>query len=105
VRGFQWRWADGYIVSNDLSPNYLFVNKGNGTFSEQGAMAGVAYGEAGVSRAGMGTDAADYRNDGRFSVLVTNFENEPAALYRNNGDGSFTEDSFPSGVGNRLWNT
>ncbi len=88
------------FVANDLSPNYLFINKGNGTFSEQGAMAGVAYGEAGIARAGMGTDAADYHHDGQFGVLVTNFENEPAALYRNNGDGSFTEESFPSGVGN-----
>ncbi len=87
------------FVSNDLSPNYLFINRGDGSFREQAALAGVAYGEAGVARAGMGVDAADYHNEGSFSIAVTNFENEPTALFRNNGKGAFTEESFPSGVG------
>jgi hypothetical protein len=93
---------DGRIdlyVANDLSPNFLFLNNGDGTFREEAATAGLSHGENGIAFAGMGVDCGDYRNDGRMGLLVTNFQNEPISLYRNNGDGTFDNESFSSGVG------
>jgi hypothetical protein len=94
--------ADGEIdifVANDLSPNFLFMNNGDGSFREEGAMAAVSHGESGTAYAGMGADCADYKNDGRIGLLVTNFENEPISVFANNGDGTFSNESYPSGVG------
>lgn len=90
-------WIDLY-VTNDLTPNFLFLNNGDGTFEEAAALAGVAYGEHGVARAGMGVDCADYDNDGWIDLLVTNFENEPNSLFHNQG-GLFGEQSHLSGLG------
>jgi enediyne biosynthesis protein E4 len=87
------------FVSNDLSPNFLFLNNGDGTFREEAGMAGVSHGDDGVARAGMGVDCADYKNDGRMGAAVMNFEKEPISLFANNGDGTFTNESYPSGIG------
>jgi hypothetical protein len=86
-------------VSNDLSPNWLFLNNGNGSFREEGGLAGVSHGENGVAHAGMGVDCADYQNEGAMSLVITNFENEPTSLFRNYGKGAFTNESYPSGIG------
>ncbi|MCY3735415.1 MAG: CRTAC1 family protein [Gemmatimonadaceae bacterium] len=91
-------WSDLY-VANDAVPNFLYHNEGGGRFAEVGGVAGVAYGEDGQEEAGMGVDAADYDNDGRPDLVVTNFENEPNSLYRNRGAGFFPHASFPAGVG------
>lgn len=93
---------DGLVdlyVAADLTPNFLFLNNGDGTLREEGALAGVGYGVHGTAQAGMGVDAGDYDNDGWTDLVVTNFENEPNALYRNLGDGVFVEESTRSGVG------
>lgn len=86
------------FVTNDMSPNYLFINHGDGTFKDKAATSGVAYGESGSAYAGMGTDCGDFRNDGHIGIVVTNFEREPVTLYAGDGSGLFEETSRDSGV-------
>jgi hypothetical protein len=90
-------WMD-LFVSNDTEPNKLYHNNHNGTFTEAGVAAGVAYGEAGTARAGMGTDAADYDNSGQQSLILGNFTNEGMALYHNDGGGLFTDQAPATGI-------
>jgi len=73
-------WPD-LFVANDTQPNKLYRNRGNGTFQEVGAQAGLAFSEDGRARAGMGTDAADFDNSGAPSLVVTNFSGEMLGLY------------------------
>ena len=73
-------WPD-LFVANDTQPNKLYRNRGNGTFQEVGAQAGLAFSEDGRARAGMGTDAADFDNSGTPSLVVTNFSGEMLGLY------------------------
>ena len=87
------------FVANDTQPNRLYRNKGDGTFTDVGMMAGVAFNEAGVARAGMGVDAADYDGSGRQSLIIGNFSNEMMALYSNEGTGLFIDDAPTSTVG------
>ena len=94
--------ADGRLdlfVANDTQPNKLYRNKGNGTFADVGMTAGVAFNEAGVARAGMGVDAADYDGSGRPSLIIGNFSNEMMALYHNEGNGLFIDEAPTSTVG------
>jgi hypothetical protein len=94
--------ADGWmdlLVANDTQPNQLFRNRGNGTFEDVGVLAGVAFSESGVARAGMGVDAADYDGSGRPSVVIGNFSNEMMALYRNEGNGVFIDEAPRAGIG------
>jgi hypothetical protein len=90
-------WLD-LFVSNDTEPNKLYRNNHNGTFSDVAVAAGVAYSDAGTVRAGMGTDAADYDNSGKQSLVVGNFTNEGMALYHNDGSGLFTNEAAPTGI-------
>lgn len=87
------------FVANDQTPNLLWRNNGDGTFTDVAATAGVAFGEQGNTQAGMGVDAGDYDNDGRVDLTVTNFSEESNALYHNEGGGIFRERSFASGMG------
>lgn len=89
-------WTD-IFVSNDTQPSKLYKNNGNGTFTEQGMQAGVAFGEDGVARGAMGADAADYDRSGRPHLLVGNFSNQMLALYHNEGNGFFV-DQAPAGT-------
>ncbi len=91
-------WPD-LFVANDTQPNKLFRNNRNGTFTDQGVAAGIAFGETGVARAGMGTDAGDYSGTGRPSILVGNFSNEMLGLYHNEGGGLFVDEAPSSTVG------
>ncbi len=91
-------WMD-LFVANDTEPNKLYHNNHDGTFTEMGVVAGVAYGESGTTRAGMGTDAGDYDHSGRQGLLIGNFTNEGLALYHNDGAGLFRDDSLQSGIG------
>jgi hypothetical protein len=91
-------WPDIFIA-NDTQPNKLYRNKHDGTFSETGVMAGVAFSEDGAARAGMGADAADYDNSGLPSLVVTNFSQEMVGLYRNAGHGFFVDEAPNSAVG------
>jgi hypothetical protein len=90
-------WLD-LFVANDTEPNKLYHNNHNGTFTEAGVGAGVAFGEAGTARAGMGTDAADYDNSGQESLVLGNFTNEGMSLYHNDGSGLFTDVAPSSGI-------
>jgi hypothetical protein len=91
-------WPD-IFVSNDTQPNKLYRNNRNGTFTEQGMIAGVAYGEDGVARGAMGVDAADYDRSGRPHLLVGNFSNQMLGLYHNEGTGLFVDEAPSSAVG------
>ena len=95
--------ADGWMdvfVANDTTPNNLFRNKGDGTFTDVAMSAGVAMPESGVARAGMGVDAADYDGSGRPSLVIGNFSNEMMSLYHNEGRGLFIDDAPAAGIGN-----
>lgn len=90
-------WLD-LLITNDTQPNKLYHNNRNGTFTETGFAAGIAFSDAGKARAGMGTDAADYDNSGRQSLLIGNFTNESMALYHNEGQGLFTDQAMSAGI-------
>jgi len=79
------------FVANDTMPNFLFLNKGSGKFEEIGLSAGVAYGEAGRPRSGMGVDAADYDGDGWQDLFVANIDQEFFSLYHNEKELIFTD--------------
>jgi len=87
------------FVANDAGPNYLYKGDGAGRFTDAGFTSGIAYNESGQAQANMGVALGDYLHTGRFSVFVSHFDNEYAALYRNDGAMTFSEVSFPSGVG------
>ena len=90
-------WMD-LFVSNDTQPNKLYRNNHNGTFTDVAVAAGVAYSDAGTVRAGMGTDAADYDDSGKQSLVIGNFTNEGMALYRNEGGGLFSDQASATGI-------
>lgn len=92
---------DGHIdlfVANDSMPEFLYHNKGDGTFEEVGLTSGVAVDVDGRTFAGMGADFADYNNDGWPDIVVTDLANQRYALYENNGDGTFTYADFTTGI-------
>ena len=91
-------WPD-LLFSNDTQPNKLYRNNGNGTFAEKAVVAGIAFSEDGVARAGMGVDAADYDHSGAPSILITNFSNQMLALYHNEGKGLFVDEAPRSEIG------
>jgi enediyne biosynthesis protein E4 len=91
-------WPD-IFVCNDTQPNKLYRNNRNGTFSENGMTAGVAYGEDGVAKGAMGVDWADYDRTGRAHLLVGNFSNQMLGLYHNEGNGLFVDEAPMSSVG------
>lgn len=91
-------WLDVF-VANDTQPNRLYRNTGKGRFVDEGVAAGVAFNEAGVARAGMGVDTADFDGSGRPGLLVGNFSNEMLSLYRNEGNGLFIDDAPTSSLG------
>ncbi|HEX4535477.1 MAG TPA: CRTAC1 family protein [Candidatus Acidoferrum sp.] len=93
---------DGHVdifIANDSMPEFLYHNKGDGTFEDVALSSGVAVDGEGHTYAGMGVDFADYNNDGLPDLVVTDLASQMYALYRNNGDGTFTYDSYPSGLG------
>jgi enediyne biosynthesis protein E4 len=91
-------WPD-VLISNDTQPNKLYRNNGNGTFTEKAVVAGVAFSEDGVARAGMGVDTADYDRSGNTSLMITNFSNQMISLYHNEGRGLFVDEAPRSEVG------
>ncbi len=91
-------WLD-LLFSNDTQPNKLYRNNGNGTFTEKALVAGVAFSEDGVARAGMGVDASDYDHSGYPSLLITNFSNQMLSLYHNEGKGLFVDEAPRSEIG------
>ena len=87
------------VIANDSMPQFLYRNKGDGSFEEVGLPAEIAVDGDGKTYAGMGIDFQDYDNDGLPDLVITNLANQKYALYRNNGDASFTYDSYMSGIG------
>jgi hypothetical protein len=93
---------DGYpdiYIACDSTPSLLFHNNGNGTFEEMGVASGAALNDDGQEQAGMGVAIADFDEDGFLDIAKTNFSDDTPNLYRNNGDGTFTDQVYPSGLG------
>ena len=94
--------ADGWLdlfVANDATPNYLYRNRGNGTFEDMSLLSGTAFDANGNPQGSMGVDAGDFDRDGRLDLFVTNFSEQPNALYRNLGRHSFTDLGWSSKLG------
>ena len=91
-------WPDIYVAV-DSQPSILFHNNQDGTFTDIAMMAGCAYSENGHEQAGMGVAVGDYDCDGWFDIFKTNFADDTCNLYHNNGDGTFTDAVFSSGIG------
>ncbi|MDE0014475.1 MAG: FG-GAP-like repeat-containing protein [Candidatus Poribacteria bacterium] len=91
--------APDLYVANDDTRNDFFYNNGDGTFSEISLLAGCAYSFDGIAQAGMGVAVDDYNGDGWIDIFVTNLSYETNALYRNNGDGTFTDVIYESHLG------
>lgn len=90
-------WLDIY-VANDTTRNFLLKNNGNGTFADVTLLSGTGYNSEGEAEAGMGVDAGDYNGDGLFDLLVTNYDLETNALYRNEGRWQFIDQRWPTGL-------
>jgi hypothetical protein len=91
-------WPDIYIAC-DSAPSVLYRNNHDGTFTDVGVEAGVAFNEDGREQAGMGSTAGDYDGDGHLDLFKTNFSDDTSTLYHANGDGTFTDTTYPAGVG------
>src|SRR5579863_3229542 len=87
------------LVGNDSTPNYLYLNKGNGTFEDVSYASGYALNEAGRETASMGIAVGDYENNGMLAVFNTTFSDDYKPLYRNEGDANFTDISYHIGLG------
>jgi len=90
-------WPD-LFVTNDTTQNWLLRNNHDGTFTDKGIVAGVAFGEQGGASSGMGIGVGDYDGDGREDFFVVNFAGEPKSVFRNVGNGLFEAASFSSNV-------
>jgi enediyne biosynthesis protein E4 len=93
---------DGFTdvyVANDAVQSLLYHNNGDGTFSELGLLLGVGFNEDGQAFSGMGVDSADYDNDSRPDIMVTDLGNQRYRLFRQGGDGTFQDATHASGVG------
>jgi len=91
-------WPDIYVAV-DSQPSILFQNNHDGTFTDVAVIAGCAYSDNGHEQAGMGLGVADYDCDGWFDIFKTNFADDTCNLYHNNGDGTFSDVTFSSGIG------
>ena len=93
---------DGYpdvYVACDSTPSLLYHNQRNGTFEETGLLTGVALNQDGQEQGGMGVAVADYDEDGHVDIVKTNFSDDVPNVYHNNGDGTFEDRVFESGLG------
>jgi hypothetical protein len=91
------------FVANDSTPNYLYRNNGNGTFTDVALEAGVAFSEDGREQASMGVEFEDLDNDGLLDLFVTNFSEDYNTLYRNQGGGVFQDVSHQAGLVADSW--
>ncbi len=86
------------LVANDSTPNYLYINKGDGTFEDQSYVSGYALNADGREVANMGIAAGDYENNGHLSIVNTDFANDYDVLFQNDGTGSFMDVSYQAGI-------
>lgn len=90
-------WLD-LVVANDSVPKYLYRNKHDGTFEDLSYVSGFALNGDGREQAAMGIAVGDYNRDGKVDLYVTNFSDDYNTLYRNEGEVSFTDVSFQTGI-------
>ena len=86
------------VVGNDSEPNYLYINKGDGTFDDQSYVSGFGLNKDGREIASMGIAAGDYENNGLIDFYVTDFGDDYKVLFHNDGDASFTDVSYNVGI-------
>ena len=86
-------------VGNDLTPNVLYRNNGDGTFTDVALLCGVAYNRDGRTESSMGIDFGDCDGDGYLDLIAPNFQGEASTLYHNRGGDFFADISTVSGVG------
>jgi enediyne biosynthesis protein E4 len=91
-------WPDIFIA-NDTQRNFLYLNNGDGTFRDATRKSNTGFGEEGRPEAGMSADAADVMNNGLLYLFVSHLDFELNRMYRNNGDGTFTDFTVASGIG------
>jgi enediyne biosynthesis protein E4 len=91
-------WPDIYVAC-DSTASILYHNNHDGTFKDVAVTSGAAFNEDGHAQAGMGSTTADFNGDGRLDIFKTNFSDDTATLYRNNGDGTFDDVTFAAGLG------
>ena len=87
------------FVANDLEPDWLYQNHGDGMFTEVALFSGVAVDEMGSAYSSMAAVFGDINNDGWFDLVVTNFSGEPNAVYRSEQNGLFADITYRSGIG------
>jgi hypothetical protein len=90
-------WVD-LVVANDSTPNYLYRNKHNGTFDDVSYASGFALSEDGREQASMGIAIGDYQRNGRIDLFITTFSDDYKTLYRNDGQGSFSDVTYQAGL-------
>ena len=86
------------VVGNDSEPNFLYINKGDGTFDDQSYVSGFALNKDGREIASMGIAAGDYENNGQVDFFITDFGDDYKVLFHNDGDASFTDVSYKAGI-------
>jgi hypothetical protein len=86
------------IVTDDSSPNYLYINKGDGTFQDASFYSGFALNQDARETAAMGLAVGDYANNGRLDLYTTTFSDDYKALYRNDGEGNFVDITPQMGI-------
>jgi hypothetical protein len=86
------------LVGNDSTPNYMYINKGDGTFEDVSYASGFALNQAGRETASMGIAVGDYQNNGQLAVFDTTFSDDYKPFYRNEGDGNLTDISYQLGI-------
>lgn len=91
-------WQDIYVAC-DSTPSLFYMNNHDGTFREEGLLRGVSLNDDGLEQAGMGVGVGDYRLSGHLDILKTNFSEDTPVLYRNDGNGNFTDVTRASGIG------
>ena len=91
-------WPDIFIAC-DSTPSILYHNNQNGTFTDTAIVAGAAFNDDGREQAGMGSTIGDFNGDGHLDIFKTNFSDDTSTLYRNNADGTFSDQTFPAGFG------
>jgi hypothetical protein len=91
-------WPDIFVAC-DSTASVLYHNNRDGTFTDVAVVAGAAFNDDGREQAGMGSAVGDYDGDGMLDIFKTNFSDDTSTLYRNNGDGTFDDKTFPAGLG------
>jgi hypothetical protein len=91
-------WPDIYVACDSVASRF-YHNKQNGTFEEIGSDIGCAFNENGTAQGGMGVGVGDYDCDGWLDIVKTNYSDQTANLYHNNGDGTFYDAVYQAGMG------